>query len=281
MDLLMFRSGLIGRAILASRSPWLHEQEARAQGLALSYELFDFNARGLPDSALGSVLDELRTTGFSGFNVTYPFKQMVIPLLDELSDSAGIVGAVNTVAIRDGRLIGHNTDMNGFRESFAEGLPNVALERVLQLGAGGAGAAVASALLSLGAGTLEIVDIDHDRATVLATTLAAQFGTDRVTARADGNNVTERVDGIVNATPVGLASKPGTPIDPALILPRHWVADIVYFPLETELLRIARAKGCRTLDGSGMVINQAAQAFEIITGSPADRNRMRASFFAD
>ena len=277
----MFRSGLIGRAILASRSPWLHEQEARAQGLALSYELFDFNARGLPDSALGSVLDELRTTGFSGFNVTYPFKQMVIPLLDELSDSAGIVGAVNTVAIRDGRLIGHNTDMNGFRESFAEGLPNVALERVLQLGAGGAGAAVASALLSLGAGTLEIVDIDHDRATVLATTLAAQFGTDRVTARADGNNVTERVDGIVNATPVGLASKPGTPIDPALILPRHWVADIVYFPLETELLRIARAKGCRTLDGSGMVINQAAQAFEIITGSPADRNRMRASFFAD
>lgn len=277
----MLRSGLIGRAILASRSPWLHEQEAHAQGLALSYELFDFDARALPDGALSGVLDDLKANGFSGFNVTYPFKQMVIPLLDELGESARIVGAVNTVAIRSGRLIGHNTDMDGFRESMVEGLPEAPMARVLQLGAGGAGAAVASALLSLGVATLEIADIDPAKSTTLAARLTEQFGPDRVTARLDGDRATDAVDGIVNTTPVGLASNPGTPIDPARIAPRHWVADIVYFPLETELLRIARAKGCRTLDGSGMVINQAAKAFEIITGSPADRGRMRASFFAD
>ena len=277
----MLRSGLIGRAILASRSPWLHEQEAHAQGLALSYELFDFDARALPDGALPDVLGDLKAGSFSGFNVTYPFKQMVIPLLDELGESARIVGAVNTVAIRNGRLIGHNTDMDGFRQSIVEGLPNAPMARVLQLGAGGAGAAVASALLSLGVATLEIADIDAAKSSALAARLAEQFGPDRVMARLDGDRSTDAIDGIVNTSPVGLAANPGTPIDPARIAPRHWVADIVYFPLETELLRAARAKGCRTLDGSGMVINQAARAFEIITGSPADRNRMRASFFAD
>ncbi|MEG3088500.1 shikimate dehydrogenase [Sphingomonas sp. PB4P5] len=276
----MLRSGLIGRAILASRSPWLHEQEAQAQGLALRYDIYDFTQRGLNDNALGTMVTELRDAGLVGFNVTYPFKQQVIALLDALDDSAEIVGAVNTVAIRDGRLIGYNTDMSGFRQSVVDGLAGAAMRRVLQLGAGGAGAAVASALLSLGVERLDIGDIDRDRANALVTMLANRFGAERVGVRDADDRATDTVDGIVNATPVGLAANPGMPIDPARIEPRHWVADIVYFPLETELLRVARAKGCRTLDGSGMVINQAASAFEIITGAPADRARMRASFFA-
>jgi shikimate dehydrogenase len=276
----MLLSGLIGRSVLASRSPWLHEEEGKAQGLNLTYELIDFNARNLPDSALGDVLDDLKAGGFSGVNITYPFKQMVIPYLDELAESARVVDAVNTVAIRDGRLIGHNTDMAGFRQSLVEGLPNVRMARVLQLGAGGAGAAVASALLSLGVETLEISDIDREKLDALVARLASQFGPDRVCARNHGEQSTDGIDGIVNATPVGLASNPGIPIDPLRISANHWIADIVYFPLETEFLRIARGKGCRTLDGSGMVIYQAAQAFEIITGHPAAPARMRASFFA-
>ncbi|NIJ07595.1 shikimate dehydrogenase [Sphingomonas vulcanisoli] len=275
----MLRSGLIGRSILASRSPWLHEAEARAQGLQLSYELFDFSARDLPDAALANVINDLVGHGFSGVNVTYPFKQQVIPLLDEMSEGARLIEAVNTIAIRDGRLIGYNTDMDGFRASVVEGLPGVAMDCVLQLGAGGAGAAVASALLSLGVGTLEITDLDTARLDDLVTRLARQYGADRVIARRAGDQLTEAIDGIVNATPVGLASNPGVPIDPDRIGMHHWIADIVYFPLETELLRLARAKGCRTLDGSGMVINQAAQAFEIITGHAAERSRMRDSFF--
>lgn len=276
----MLHTGLIGRAITASRSPWLHEQEAQAQGLALSYELFDFSERGLDDAELGPLLRRLCAQGYSGVNVTYPFKQAVIGLLDTLDESASIVGAVNTVAMRDGQLIGYNTDMSGFKESMEQGLPQAALSHVLQLGAGGAGAAVACALLLLGTGLLEISDVDRNRAEALAMSLKARFGADRVRASSLADLTTEHTDGIVNATPVGMATKPGTPIDPALIGSGHWVADIVYFPLETELLREARARGCSVLDGSGMVIAQAARAFEIITGHAADKRRMHASFFA-
>lgn len=277
----MLRSGLIGRAILDSRSPWLHEQEARSQGLELSYELFDFSDRGWPDAALASVLLDLRDRGYAGVNVTYPFKQAVIPLLDDLAESAELVGAVNTVAMRDGRLVGHNSDMQGFRDSFLAGLPGAATRRVLQLGAGGAGAAVASALLSLGTGTLELVDVDPTRAEGLAARLSRRFGAERVVTADASALSTAEVDGVVNTTPMGMGSNPGSPIAPQLIEPRHWVADIVYFPMETELLRRAREKGCRTINGSGMVIAQAALAFEIITGLAADKERMRRSFFAE
>jgi shikimate dehydrogenase len=275
----MFRSGLIGRTIMASRSPWLHEQEAKAQGVELRYELFDFSERGWPDSALPGLLRQLRDEGYAGVNVTYPFKQAVIPLLDGLAESAELVGAVNTVAMGKGKLVGHNTDMQGFRDSFLQGLPGERVDHVLQLGAGGAGAAVASALLSLGVGMLEIVDVEPARAEALAARLADRFGSARVRHAALDAIATELLDGIVNATPMGMAANPASPIPPERILPRHWVADIVYFPLETEFLRIAQEKGCRILNGSGMVIAQAALAFDIITGLSADSARMRKRFF--
>jgi shikimate dehydrogenase len=276
----MIRSGLIGRSILSSRSPWLHEQEARAKGFDLVYELFDFTDRGLGDDALPTFLHDLVGRGFSGVNITYPFKQAVIASLHDLSESATLVGAVNTVAIRDGRLIGHNTDMDGFRDSLATGLPGAVMNRILLLGAGGAGAAVASALLALGAAMVEISDADVSRAEALAGRLTELLGEGRVKALPIADIATRHIDGIVNATPMGMAAHPGTPIDASLIEARHWVADIVYFPLETELLCIARTKGCRVLDGSGMVVAQAARAFEIITGCPADQERMKRSFFA-
>jgi shikimate dehydrogenase len=276
----MMLSGLLGRSILASRSPWLHEQEARAQGIELRYELFDFTARGLDDGAIGPLLDDLRARGFAGVNVTFPFKQAVIPLLDELADSAATVGAVNTIAMRDGRLVGHNTDMSGFRDSVREGLPGVALNHVLQFGAGGAGAAVASGLLSIDVGLLEIYDVDGSRAGGLADRLCARFGAGRAKARSADDWRTTGIDGVVNTTPMGMASAPGSPIEPDRLRSSMWVADIVYFPLETELLRTARSIGCRTLDGSGMVVRQAAAAFEIITGHVGNKQRMLESFAA-
>jgi shikimate dehydrogenase len=266
---------------MASRSPWLHEQEARAQGLALSYELFDFTERCLGITELGPLLQRLASEGYCGVNITYPFKQAVIALLDEVAESAEMAGAVNTVEMRDGRLIGHNTDMTGFRDSLSEGLPGRAMNHVLQLGAGGAGSAVANALLSLGAGALTISDVDPGRAQALADKLADRFGQARIVAANCGHLSTETVDGIVNATPMGMAANPAPPIAPALLAPRHWVADIVYFPLETELLRLARARGCQVLDGSGMAVGQAALAFAIFTGHQADKPRMRQSFIAN
>lgn len=272
----MIRSGLLGRSILASRSPELHEQEAAALGLDLSYELFDFSDRGWRDEDLGTVMGRLVAGGFSGFNVTYPFKQAVMPLLDELDESALVVGAVNTVAVREGRLIGYNTDMAGFRGSFADGLPGAATGRVVQLGAGGAGAAVASALLSLGVDRLDLIDVDPVRAAVLAGELSSRFAGSDIRPGALASIDTSNADGVVNATPVGMNGKHGMPIAAQHILPTHWVADIIYFPPETELLRIARQMGCRTMNGVGMVVGQAALAFEIITGQKADSVRMRA-----
>lgn len=276
----MLLTGLVGRSIQASRSPWLHEQEARAQGLDLSYTLFDFTEQGLADDELGPLLRRLLDEGYRGVNVTYPFKQQVMPLLDALDDTAASVGAVNTVAMRDGRLIGYNTDMSGFRDSLATGLPGRRQARVLQLGAGGAGAAVAHALLTAGTGVLEIADVDPVRAEALCDRLIVHYGAPRIATRAMDALDLAAVDGVVNATPMGMAAYPAPPFDTDRLEPRHWVADIVYFPLETELLRNARARGCRVLDGSGMAIAQAADAFEIFTGQKADKPRMRQCFTA-
>lgn len=276
----MIRSGLIGRAIQASRSPLLHEREARAQGLALRYDLFDLTARGLPDAALGDVLAELRAGGYAGVNVTYPFKQQVMPLLDEIAEGAAQVGAVNTIVIRDGRLTGHNTDMQGFQDSVADGLADTPRRRVWQLGAGGAGAATATALLRLGVERLLLSDVDPARADALAARLGERFGAGRAVALDYAAAAREPLDGLVNATPMGMAANPASPFPADALRPERWVADIVYFPLETELLRQARAHGCRTLDGSGMVVAQAARAFALITGHTADRARMHEIFLA-
>jgi shikimate dehydrogenase len=274
----MLRSGLIGHDILASRSPWLHEQEARAQGLDLTYELFDFTARGLAEDALGPLLRRLSEEGFCGANITYPFKSAVMSLVDASDEGAVTVGAVNTVAMRDGKLVGYNTDMAGFRDSFVRGLPSASLARVLQLGAGGAGAAVACALLSLGTQRLEVADVRRDRAEGLAARLRARFKNADVVARGVDALDTRGFTGVVNATPVGMVSHPGSPLDARQLRPDLWLVDVVYFPLETQLLRQARDAGCRVLDGSGMVVGQAALAFEIMTGHAADPERMARSF---
>ena len=274
----MVRSGLIGRDILASRSPWLHEQEARALGFEHKNKHNNIKARGLGEDELGPLLKRLSGEGFSGVNVTFPFKASVMPLLDSIDDGAVLVGAVNTVAMRDGRMVGYNTDMIGFRDSFARDLSGASLSRVLQLGAGGAGAAVASALLSLGTQRLEIADVQRDRAEALAQRLRGRFMQADVVAADVSAIDTRDVSGVVNATPIGMASHPGSALEVGKLLPHLWVVDVVYFPLETELLRAARKVGCRTLNGSGMVIGQAALAFEIITGRVADQQRMGRSF---
>ena len=271
-------AGLIGRHIGASRSPWMHEQEARAQGLALTYTLFDFAAMGRDESYLCTQLTAASDLGFAGVNITYPYKQAVIDCLSELSPGAARVGAVNTVKFASGKSIGHNTDVVGFAESMRKGLPDASLGRVLQLGAGGGGAATAQALLELGAGTLLVCDKAEQRAAALVERLRQDFGPRRAETTADPAAVIGSVDGLVNATPLGMAANPQSPLDTSLLARRQWVADIVYFPLETELLRGARARGCRTLDGSRMAVYQAAAAFEIFTGQSADRARMLRSF---
>jgi shikimate dehydrogenase len=270
--------GLIGKSIQRSKSPALHEAEAAAQGFRCTYELIDLDVRGVGINALPELLLETEQRGFAGVNITYPCKQAVIPLLHELSDEARAVGAVNTVQFQNGRRIGYNTDAWGFAESFRRGLGNAPRDRVAQSGAGGAGAATAYAMLGLGAAHLSIFDVDPDRTDSLVRSLARHFPDRDIVGVDEIGQAVNGAQGIVHATPTGMASHRGTAVAADLLNASLWVADIVYFPLETELLRLARAAGCRTLDGGGMAVFQAARAFEIFTGRAADGERMRRHF---
>lgn len=270
--------GLIGSGIGPSLSPALHEREAARQGLRYLYRLIDIDTLGVPPQAVGDLVRSARDLGFDGLNITHPCKQLVIEHLDALAPQAEELGAVNTVVFEDGRAVGHNTDVTGFAASFARGLPDVPLERVVQLGAGGAGAAVAHAMLTLGAERVTVVDALGDRAAYLAAALNRHFGVGRAVGATPDTLPTllSRADGLVHATPTGMAAHPGLPLPAELLHSGLWVAEVVYRPLETELLRTARALGCATLDGGGMAVFQAADAFRLFTGREPDSTRMLA-----
>jgi len=271
-------AGLIGAGIQASRTPALHEHEGDAQGLRYLYQLIDLDQLRLDSTALPDLLQAAERMNYTGLNITFPCKQAVIPLLDELSPEARGIGAVNTVVLKDGKRVGHNTDCLGFAEGFRRGLTDAARERVVQMGAGGAGAAVAHALLSEGVRQLTIFDVDRERAESLANNLNQHFGASRAQAGADLPKALAQADGLVNTTPMGMAKLPGSPVPAGLLRTAMWVAEIVYFPLETELLRDARALGCRTLDGGNMAVFQAVKAFELFSGVVPDAQRMLEHF---
>ncbi|CAL9582395.1 Quinate_shikimate dehydrogenase (NAD(+)) [Streptomyces sp. enrichment culture] len=270
--------GLIGSGIGPSLSPALHEREADRQGLRYLYRLIDIDTLGVPPEAVGDLVRAARDLGFDGLNITHPCKQLVLAHLDEIAPRAEALGAVNTVVFDGGRAVGHNTDATGFAASFARGLPDVPLERVVQLGAGGAGAAVAHATLTLGAERVTVVDALPGRAAALATSLERHFGPGRAACAAPDRlaELIARADGIVHATPTGMAAHPGLPLPAELLHPGLWVAEVVYRPLETELVRTARALGCAVLDGGGMAAYQAADAFRLFTGREPDSARMLA-----
>ncbi|MGN8130227.1 shikimate dehydrogenase [Paenarthrobacter sp. 22069] len=272
--------GLVGDGVTPSLTPPMHEREGDVQGLRYLYRPIDLLELGLTGESVGAILHSARTLGFNGLNITHPCKQLVLEHLDEVSPDARRLGAVNTVVIRHGRFIGHNTDFSGFAAALASGLPGAKLDHVVQLGAGGAGSAVAYALLTAGVRTLHLVDVDPGRAAERAAELQGFFPNSTVTAGATTElpQLMRQADGLVHCTPVGMAAHPGVPLDLDLLDARHWVADIVYRPIETELVRGARAKGCEVLDGGRMAVGQAADAFRIFTGLDANPDRMRAHF---
>jgi len=270
--------GLIGQDIQGSRTPEMHMQEGEAQDLRLIYRLIDLTKLGLGPEALPELLTAAERIGFTGLNITHPCKQLVIQHLDELSDDARALGAVNTVLFKDGKRIGHNTDWSGFAEPFRRKMADVALDRVVQIGAGGAGSAVAHAAMVLGVKELTVVDIDPERAQRVADNLSRHFGAGRARASTDIAAAVAAADGIINATPIGMDGHPGMPLPAELLRPDLWVAEVIYFPLETELLRRARALGCRTIDGGGMAVFQAVAAFRLFTGLEPDSDRMIAHF---
>ncbi|HXZ07229.1 MAG TPA: shikimate dehydrogenase [Paraburkholderia sp.] len=266
--------GLIGSGIGASLTPAMHEEEARQLGVSYVYRRIDLDTLKLDASALPDLLLATERMGFNGLNITYPCKQSVIPLLHELSDDARALGAVNTVLLKEGRRIGHNTDWSGFARAFKRGLPDVSLERVVQLGAGGAGAAVAHAALTMGAKAFTLFDVDAARAGALADELQKRFPAATVKAGGSLPEAMAAATGLIHATPTGMAKLPGLPLPAELLHRDLWVADVVYFPIRTALLQAAEAIGCRTLTGGGMAVYQAVDAFRLFTGLEPNAERM-------
>src|SRR5690349_20799351 len=273
-----FVIGLLGDNIGGSLAKPLQEEEGRAQGLSLAYRLVDATHTGLRLADTGDVLRWAVRLGFDGLAVTHPFKTAVMAEVDEASADARALGASNLVVIRDGRSIGHNTDWVGFADALKATLPDALGDRMVLLGAGGAGVAVGYGALRYGAAHLDIVDQDVARAAAVADRLGALVGSDRVTATDDLEGSISRAGRLVQATPGGIDAHPGLPVGPALLRPDQWVADIIYFPLETELVHRARAAGCRVMTGGAMAVHQHAAAFRLLTGRTADIRRMQEHF---
>ncbi|WP_193181241.1 shikimate dehydrogenase [Nisaea sediminum] len=268
--------GLIGEGIGASRTPAMHEAEGKAQGLDYSYRLIDTAGMERPD--LEALLADAEAAGFAGVNVTHPFKQQVLAHVAEQAAEVGKVGASNTVLFTACGRKAHNTDYLGFFHAFRSELGEEPMDRVLLLGAGGAGRAVGLALAEAGVRNLLIRDRNAAAAERLVADIETQFPEAKAetVTEADLSGVVS--DGVVNATPVGMLRHPGMPIVRDVLVRKPWVADIVYFPLETELLKTARELGCVTMSGRGMAVMQAAKAFELFTGIEVDPDRMARAF---
>jgi shikimate dehydrogenase len=274
------RIGLLGRGIQASRTPRMHMNEGAAQGQNIRYDLLDADLEPAQTFCLKTRIEAAENSGYAGLNVTYPFKMEVLPLLDVLSTRARAVGAVNTIVFRDGKRFGHNTDMWGFQESFRQNMADVKRTHVLQIGTGGAGVAVAHALVALGVERLSLADTDLPKAQHLSAQISRVAPHIRVEVIPLNEIATCAPDGVVNATPMGMEKLPGSAYPVALLHADIWVADIVYFPLETALLAAARAAGCPVLAGSGMAVFQAVRAYTLFTGRAPDPARMKATFEA-
>src|SRR5699024_8360437 len=249
--------GLIGYGIAKSRTPGMHEAEGLAQGIPTTYRVIDTGEAPAKDWALKDLLQAARTLGFNGLNITHPHKQEVLEFLDEVDERAAKIGAVNTVVIRDGKFYGYNTDVTGFGRGLEQGLPDAKLDSDVPVAAGGAGNAVAHSLIAAGVMNLYDADLDPVRAHQLAANVAASAiptaGSFTVTGvdMADVEGYITEADGVVNATPVGMAQLPGTAFDTSILKPSQWVSDVIYLPLETQLLREAKEIGCAVIDGSG------------------------------
>ncbi|MFJ2619098.1 shikimate dehydrogenase [Glutamicibacter sp. NPDC087344] len=274
------RIGLIGNDLDGSLSPSLHQAEAHALGLTrYNYERIDLQNQ--PDADLGHVLCEALAQGFTGFNVTHPHKQAIMRHLDEISPDAAAIGAVNTVVLQRGRLVGHNTDRSGFLAGLRRGLsPEAQRGTVTLFGAGGAGSAVGAALMDFGVADLQIIDTDLGRLTQLQKLLNTSLRPGQTVSTGTPEQARQWISashGVVNATPLGMEGIGGAPFDTSWLTGTQWVADVVYRPVITELLHAAQNVGGATVKGTEMLVEQAADTFALLVGTTPDRQRMRAS----
>jgi len=259
--------GIFGDPVAHSRSPAMHNAAFHAIKLDWYYLPFVVRPAGLADAVRA-----IRALGLAGVNLTIPHKERVLPFLDGLSTEARHIGAVNTIVNRRGRLIGHNTDGRGFVQALrAEWNRTLRGSGVCLLGAGGAARAVAVALVRAGIARLDIANRDLDRARRLTRLIRGRGARVKAIPLTD-RAVSQAAEGcryLINTTASGLHPRDPRLVSPAVVGRFPYVCDLIYQPAVTPLLRDAKAAGCRTMNGVGMLVYQGALSFELWTGRKA------------
>ena len=263
--------GLLGAPIKSSASPKMHENAARALGMHCHYQLIEI--AGANRTTLQRLLHSVRDIGFAGINVTFPYKEAVVDLLDELTPAAKAIAAVNTIVIREGKLIGSNTDASGFRRVIEPYLRAGKKGPVALVGAGGVGKAIAYALDDPASAGIRLFDRDPTKMTALASISGTHITCCNTIEEAMHGAV-----GVINATPVGMSPDQRSPVPDTLIRPGMFVSDAVYTPLWTPLLLAAKAAGAATMTGRALAVAQAADAFRLFTDAAASESVMSEAF---
>jgi shikimate dehydrogenase len=272
-----YRVALLGDGIGSSLSPALHVEEANLLGLDYEYRIVDLADR--PSADLAIELRALEEAGFRAANVTHPYKQSVLEHVTRLGATVRRIGAANLILFGPDGRTAHNTDCSGFRTALEHFLADRRTGgTVLQVGAGGAGLATAAALLDLRFERIVVHDVVPAAIDALIERLAPNTGQEVMSSGGALSDWLPRVDGTVHVTPVGMEAHPGVAFDVDLLDRRAWVSEVVYRPLETELVRRARDRGLATLDGGAMAVGQAVDSLRLITGLEPDEDRMRAHF---
>ena len=278
-------TGLLGSPVAHSLSPMMHNDAFRALGLDYVYLCFD-----VKEGDLETAVNGLRALGVRGFNLTMPDKNRIIDLVDELSPAASLIGACNTVVNENGRLIGHNTDGYGFITSLKEYGYQIAGRQITVMGAGGAASAIIAQAALDGAALIHIFARPesrfHRKTVQLAERISSQTGCTAILENQNDATALRKAVAdsslLVNATPVGMAPDADRSLieDVSFFHKDLFVADAIYHPKETKLLRLARESGCRTANGLYMLLWQGAEAFRLWTGREMPVELIRSRYFS-
>ena len=266
--------GLIGDNIARSQSPRLHELAGELTGIPVSYGRLIPRDLGQDFEA---VFADARAAGYRGLNITYPYKERVVKLVDIPDGRVAALGAVNTVLFTERGPQGFNTDWSGFTAGYRRALGGRDPGPVCMIGAGGVGKAVAYALLALGLTELRLVERDLGKAEALAASLRAAAPGLAVTVTGDAATAARGAAGLINCTPVGMVGYDGTPLPRALMAGAEWAFDAVYTPVDTQFLRDAAAEGLAVMSGWELYFYQGLHAYEIFHGRPVDEAVLRAA----
>ena len=266
------RLGLIGDNITASRAPDLHRIAGRMCGLDLTYELLVPRELKLEFDA---VFDRARDQGYRGLNITYPYKEKVFPRLTIADPSVRSIGACNTVVFGPPQPTGANTDYTGFIAAFRNSFGDVSPGVIAMAGSGGVGKAIGFALAGLGAKALRLFDLDRAKAENLARAIIANYPAFDVQVAISIEQASDGADGLLNATPLGMASYGGSAFPATVFKGQRWAFDAVYTPIETPFLLDTRKAGLAVMSGYELYLYQGIDAFQIFTGCQIDPIALR------